>query len=121
MHEMSIATALMRQVLDAVATHKVARVRELEVVMGAMRRVVPEALRMAFEVVSEGTSAEGAALKITEEPARAKCRACGRTFPCGTAEFVCPGCGEADVDFVGGNDIVLKSMTCETLEEAADR
>ena len=89
MHEMSIATALMRQVLDAVATHKVARVRELEVVMGAMRRVVPEALRMAFEVVSEGTSAEGAALKITEEPARAKCRACGRTLDRNSQSRMC--------------------------------
>ena len=119
MHEMSIATALMRQVLAAAEAHRATTVQKLEVVTGVLRLVVPEALKLAFEVASQGTPAEGAVLTVTEEPARARCRSCGRVFACGLDDFRCPGCGLADVDFVAGNDIVLKSMTCETQEDAA--
>ncbi len=120
MHEMSIATALIRQVLAAVEANRVAKVRDLEVVTGALRLVVPEALKLAFQVVSQGTPAEGAVLTVTEEPARARCRSCGRVFACGLEDFRCRGCGLADVDFISGNDIVLKSMTCETEEDAPE-
>ena len=114
MHELSIATGLMEQVAAAAAEHGVTRVEALQVSIGAMRQVVPEALAMAFEVVSEGTVAAGAALEIVEEPIRARCRECGREFTCRVGEFVCPGCGQADVELTMGNDIVLTSMTCTT-------
>jgi len=118
MHELSIATGLMEQVKAAAAEHGVSRVESLHITIGAMRQVVPEALAMAFEVVSEGTLAEGATLEIVEEPIRARCRQCGRQFDCRIGEFVCPGCGQADVRLTMGNDIVLTSMTCTTAEGA---
>ena len=116
MHELSIATGLMEQVTAAAAAHGVTRVQSLHVTVGAMRQVVPEALAMAFEVVSEGTLAEGATLEITEEPIRAHCRRCDREFNCRIGEFVCPGCGQADVRLTLGNNIILTSMTCTTEE-----
>lgn len=119
MHELSIATGLIEQVTAAAAEHGVERVQALEVKVGAMRQVVPEALAMAFETVSEGTVAEGAALEIVEEPIRAHCRQCDKEFACRIGEFVCPGCGQADVRLTMGNEIVLTSMTCTKADGAA--
>jgi len=51
MHEMAIATGLLRQVLAAAEAHDVERVEEVHVTCGVLRLVVPEALRAAFEVL----------------------------------------------------------------------
>ena len=119
MHEMVIAEGLLRQALRAAEEHRVTRIDRIEVVTGVMRLVVPEALQMAFEVLSKGTVAEGAELEITEERIVARCRGCGREFGCEVYDFACPGCGAADVELVAGNDIILASLTCEQEEGAS--
>ena len=43
MHEMSIAVEIVHSVLDAVAEHHPAQIDEIEVRIGVMRQVVPEA------------------------------------------------------------------------------
>lgn len=119
MHEMAIATGLLRQVLAAAEAHDVERVEEVHVTCGVLRLVVPEALRAAFEVLSEGTAAAGAKLEVTAEPAKARCRKCGEFFEAGIRQFACPACGQADVDIVGGDDIVLTSIICRDRQGAS--
>ena len=44
------------------------------------------------------------------------CRQCGLRFAPEQDDFRCTRCGEADVDMVEGNDIVLTSVTCSQEE-----
>ena len=118
MHELSIATQILETVLAAAAEHGAVRVEEVELEVGAMRLVVPEALDGAFEIAAEGTVAEGARLKQTEIPPRATCRHCGRAFEPKLDDFLCPACGQAEVEIVGGNDIILKSVVCQVDDQA---
>ena len=110
---MSIAVELMRQLEGIAAENKVDRIEEITVATGAMRQVVPEALDLAFAAVSEGTCAEGAALHLEVVAMVAKCRACGCRFEPDIDVFLCPQCHAADAEIVGGDDIILKSITCE--------
>ena len=118
MHEMSIAVELVRQVLAAAEPHAPTRVTAVTVSAGALQQVQAEALELAWQSVAAGTAAAGAALQLTETPAAARCRACGRTFRPRIDDFTCPGCGQADVDITAGRDIILTSLTCEPVEEA---
>ena len=117
MHELSIATGILETALAVADEHGARRVEEIEVEVGVMRLVVPESLEMAFAVLTEGTAAAGAKLKITEVPIRAKCVGCDADFSPALDNFACPGCGRADVDIVGGNDIILKSVACWSEDE----
>lgn len=116
MHEMSIATSLIEHVLAAVADHEVVRIEEVEVEVGVLQQVVPEALQMAFEAVTAGTLAEGATLRIREVPVEAECRACGQRFAAALDQYQCPQCAEADVRILAGKDIVLRNVVCQTQE-----
>ena len=119
MHEMSIAVGLLESVLDAAADHGAGRIEEVELEVGAMRLVVPEALEMAWSIVSEGTAAAGARLNVREVAVKAKCRACGSVFSPEIGEFLCRRCGQADVDIVEGDDIILRSVVCQSREGAS--
>ena len=117
MHEMPIAAAIVEQAVEAVERHGATRIEAIEVVIGKMRMIVPEALQMAFSAVSEGTIAEGAVLQIEEVPIDALCRVCGHRFEPEIALYLCPKCEQADVEILSGNDMILKSVTAETPEE----
>ena len=114
MHEMSIATSLADSLLELARQQHAARIEAVELEVGALRLVVPEALQMAFTAVTAGTLAEGATLKLLEVPAVAECRQCAARFEPTIDNYLCPHCHEADVQIVAGNDIVLKSVVCQT-------
>lgn len=119
MHELTIASELLHQTLSAVRSHADQLsgqagdpcIEEVEVEIGLLRLVVPEALEMAWQVVCEGTAAEGARLSISETRPAARCRLCGRAFEPTIDDYLCPGCKKADVEICGGNDIVLRAVT----------
>jgi hydrogenase nickel incorporation protein HypA/HybF len=115
---MGIATSLMEQLERIAAAERAVRIVEVEVVCGVMQQVVPEALQLAFEAVTAGTLAEGAALAIKEEAMAARCRVCGRTYAPRIDDYLCPECGQADAELTAGQDIILKSVVCETDGEA---
>ena len=80
-----------------------------------------EILRLVLAL--DGTPAESqpakARLIVTEEKMAAVCNACGHRFAPQPDDFVCPACGQADARIVAGNDIILKSLVCQTPDEAA--
>lgn len=71
MHEAKLCLALLR----IAETHRVqagaGRITALRLRVGALSGVSPEALARAFPICAAGTPADGAALRIEEEPGRA--------------------------------------------------
>ena len=111
---MSIAQDLLTQIELAISDRRVRRLHAVRLDIGAQRLIVPEALQLAFEALARGTVAEGARLELVEIPTEAECRACSLHFAPAIDDYVCPRCGEADVRFVAGNDIILRSLEAET-------
>jgi len=119
MHELAIATELVRQVVAIANEHRAACVEEIVVECGQMRQIVPEALELSFSVAAEGTVAQGARLCLIEEVIVAVCRQCQHQFTPQVGDFMCPQCGQADARIVAGDQIILKSVVCQTDGEAA--
>ena len=117
---MSIVIELLHQLKAVAAEHGVDRVEAFTVQAGALRGIVPEALDIAFESASEGTVAEGAELTLEILPPKAKCRQCGNKFEPGIDTFYCRVCNHADVDIIGGNEIMLTSVTGQQEKEESE-
>ena len=112
MHELSIADAIVQV---AVRNARGRRVAKVEVKIGHLRQVVPSALAFAFELVSQGTTVEGAELQIEDVPARIACRSCAVDSLATQFPFACPGCGSLDVDVQSGEELLVDSL--ELVEE----
>ncbi|ANI39474.1 hydrogenase maturation nickel metallochaperone HypA [Mycolicibacterium vaccae] len=106
MHEMAIT----QSVVDAVCEHAGGRrVHGIRLEVGALCAVVPDSMQFCFELVTEGTTAEGARLDIDVRPASGHCRGCGEDFVLADFILLCP-CGSADVEVTAGQDILIRSM-----------
>jgi hydrogenase nickel incorporation protein HypA/HybF len=110
MHELSIADAVV-----AIASRHAGdrRVTRVELKVGHLRQVVPDALRFAFELVAVGTPVEGAELVMDVIPAAAVCRDCGATGELPGFPLVCAACGHADLELVSGEELLVDALELE--------
>src|SRR3954452_16439209 len=118
MHELALAAAVAGIAEEPAAGRRVARV-ELEV--GRLRQVVPDALAFSFELVACGTVAAGAELAIEEIPVRVACQACDAETDVEGFPFACACCGALDVDVVAGEQFQVVALELEDELVAAGR
>src|SRR3954447_3714989 len=114
MHELSLAQAVV-----AIATEHAAgrRVVKVELKVGHLRQVVPDALDFAFALVAEGTPVEGAELVMEEIPADVRCRACGAESRLEAFPAHCAPCGSLDVEVTGGDELLVEALELEEHEQ----
>jgi hydrogenase nickel incorporation protein HypA/HybF len=109
-HELSLADAIVTIARDHARGRRVTKV---EVKVGHLRQVVPDALEFAFELVARGTEVEGATLETEQIPARVDCARCGSETRADGFPLVCRSCGNVDVDIVAGNELFVESLELE--------
>ena len=110
MHELSIAHALVSIVENHARERRVAVV---EVEVGRLRQVVPGALELAFELVAQGTVAEGARLDLHEVPAAGRCRDCGAHSEFESFPLACTACGSWQVEITRGEELLVEALELE--------
>ena len=115
MHELAIAESIVRIALAHAGDRRVVCV---DVKCGHLRQVVPDALAFAFALVTEGTQAEGAELKLEPVPAAGRCRRCGADGELPAFPLTCGTCGSWDVEVLRGEELLVESLECEAREVA---
>jgi hydrogenase nickel incorporation protein HypA/HybF len=113
MHEMTVAHGLMTILEERARAHGIARVTRVRLKIGCLRGLDARQLRLAFEVLAEGSIAEGAPLDIDEVVASARCKACGAEWRAPDYRFECPTCGSLDADILAGRELHIESFDGE--------
>src|SRR5262245_23187835 len=106
MHELALTQYVVDAVVDKLGDAPVGRVR-LEI---GQRPAVPvDAIRFCFDLVTDGTTLQGASLEIDEPPGLASCRSCGQEIQFDSPTLLCP-CGSANVDVRSGQELKILSV-----------
>lgn len=106
MHELALAADVIDTVCRRAGGARVIRV-QLEV--GKLAAVLPDAIRFCFDLASEGTAAEGARLEILEVAGRARCRQCSGELELERAFGRC-ACGSSDLEWLSGEQLTILEM-----------
>ena len=110
MHEVGIMLEAL-DIAEGVARKANAqRIHRLELRVGGLSGVVPEALRFAFEALAPKTMAAGAVLEIEVVAVCVRCAACGTEFEPTNYFYQCPQCGEFSSDVRRGREIDVMSV-----------
>ncbi len=120
MHEASLVQGLLRTIDGSIADYnaanplkKVTGISEIKCSAGLLACFEPQALQACFEIFAEGTPAEKAELIIDTSPLECTCGDCGHKFSLLRREFVCPFCASENINFKGGNGLVLQAVKVE--------
>ena len=111
MHEMGIATEIIRIVSDSIPADLTdQKVVRINLKVGRMAAVVPQSLQFCFEVAAKDTPAEGAELRIEEIAVSALCNTCQHQWQIEDPVFQCPQCDSGSIEMLTGRELDIESI-----------
>jgi len=123
MHEFSMATQIVENVLREAEKHDAKKVTEVHLVIGKLTFLGTEQVHFSYDILVEGTIMEGSELYIEQKNGFVKCSSCGYqgdfiyednpVFHVPTPTLRCPKCGGL-LNIVGGRECTIKSIKLVT-------
>jgi hydrogenase nickel incorporation protein HypA/HybF len=110
MHEMSLVQNIIDIVQQEMDRHGVEALKAIHLAVGRMSAVVPEQLKLCFEILTSKTKLAGTALDIKMVPITYRCRNCDQEFVSEGISSKCPSCGEEDPELVFGRELKIESI-----------
>ncbi len=113
MHELPYAQTILRVALEHAERAGATRIVALEIVVGELSTVVDDTIQYYWDIISEGTIAEGAELRFRRIPALLRCWDCGTQFRLDGEHLACPNCGSRKAAIIQGEEFNLESIEVE--------
>jgi hydrogenase nickel incorporation protein HypA/HybF len=110
MHEIGLMQAALSVALDYAQTQGAQQIHRLQLQVGELSGVDPDALAFAFDVVSNGTLAEKAELELIAIPVSCYCSSCQQMFHPSDWVYECPCCHQLSADIRQGRALELTSL-----------
>lgn len=117
MHELGIMTGVMESVEQAAKNANATKVLKISLQVGVMTEAIEDALRFAFEALSEGTMCEGAELEVNMVQPVSICLECGKEYEHDRFHMVCPECGSAFTQLIQGKEMNIESIEVDIPDE----
>jgi hydrogenase nickel incorporation protein HypA/HybF len=118
-HEGSITTQIVQNVLQEAKKRNATKILEVHLVIGKLTFLNPEQVRFWYEILTKDTIMENSKLTIEESEGTVKCPKCAYegnfkyiddpTLHVPTPTLNCPKCGDT-VEIVGGKDCLIKNI-----------
>jgi hydrogenase nickel incorporation protein HypA/HybF len=111
MHELSICASIVDSVLEELKNKNIApdRLRKCGIVAGALRQIVPEFLKDAYEMTTNGTGLEGSEIEVEIAPLKANCQNCGWSGELKELNYICENCGSV-LKLENGTELYLRDL-----------
>lgn len=113
MHELPITQSLLEISLRHAERFHAKRIVRLHLKIGQLSTVVDDSVQFYWDIIAEGTLAQGAALSFHRIPAQLECQQCHTIFPPGDEDFACPTCQSWEVKVLSGTEFELESIDIE--------
>lgn len=115
MHELSVTQSILEIASSHARQADAQRITDIYLVIGDLSSFVDESIRYYWDIISQGTLAQGANLHFERIPARVECEACGTSYALAgmDALMACPQCGSSQMQVTGGREFYVESITVE--------
>jgi hydrogenase nickel incorporation protein HypA/HybF len=113
MHELSIAMSIVETCTEEAEKAGGSMVSSVELEIGTLSGVIPEALEFSWDVAIKDTPLEKAKLVINLIQASVRCLDCGNEFVLHDPFSPCPSCGGFARDILQGQELKIRALTVE--------
>lgn len=119
MHELGIMTGVMEAVEKSAREAGAEKVLTVSLSVGEMTEAIEDALRFAFEALSEGEYelCQEAKLEITMIRPKSECLECGDIYEHDRFHMLCPVCGSFATTLLAGREMQIDSIEVDLPDE----
>lgn len=120
MHELGIMTGVLDAVEASAKEAEANRVLVVRLSVGEMTEAIEDALRFAFEALSEQQEyalCAGAELDITMVRPKSRCLECGAEYEHDRFHMLCPECGSFATELIAGRELQIDNIEVDIPDE----
>lgn len=110
MHELAITQSILAIAEQVAQEHGATKVKTVHIKLGEYSGVVPQCVQDYFDVISQGTIAQGAVLDIQRLPVVIHCLDCNQDSPIDRRHVRCPQCGSTHLKLIQGREFYIESL-----------
>lgn len=114
MHELPVTESILEVTLRHANSHEATRVTDIYLVLGDWSTIIDDSVQFHWDILSEGTIAEGAKLHFERVAVELFCLDCAYTYTPTEKELVCPKCKSTKVRVTKGDEFNIDSIEIET-------
>jgi len=119
MHELYLVQSILKSVEKSLPPEVMAKdVAQVRVECGQLDAVVPDTLIFLFDAIKAESHMPNAELLVEQIPVACLCKDCSREFEMELPVFICPDCGNGNVELLRGRGIRLMGITVNEEEES---
>ena len=118
MHELSLMQGILDSITPVARENGATRVTEVKLTIGEMTQVVDEAMRFAWDALTEGEPMyEGGTLVLNYVKPKSRCLDCGTEFSHDRYHLMCPECSSRCTMVIEGKEMHIDSIEVDTPED----
>lgn len=110
MHELSVTESILEITLRHAGQKPVT---DIYMVVGQLASIVDDSVSFYWDIISQGTAAQGARLHFRRIPAEFACQDCSQHYPPTQDNLACPACSSTRVKMVHGNEFFIEAIEVE--------
>ncbi len=113
MHELPITESILEIALRHAAEADSKKITDIHLVIGKLSSIIDDSVQFYWDIVSDGTAAQGAVLHFRRVAIEIACQDCGESYHPEELDLSCPACGSRDVRIVAGEEFRLEAIEVE--------
>jgi hydrogenase nickel incorporation protein HypA/HybF len=112
MHELPVTQSILKIVTNHAEDANAERITDIYVVIGQLSSYIDDAIQFYWDIISDGTIAQGATLHFKRIAAEMQCNNCGEKYALDGGHR-CPSCGGIDAAVTAGQEFFVESIDVE--------
>ncbi|HKZ43535.1 MAG TPA: hydrogenase maturation nickel metallochaperone HypA [Anaerolineales bacterium] len=113
MHELAVSESILKIALENAEKAHASSIKSINLEIGQLASLVDESINFYWDIISEGTIAQGAVLTINRISVEMRCFDCGKVFIPDGESFECPDCSSIRVQVIRGDEMRVESIDVE--------
>lgn len=114
MHEYPLTESIIKLATATAKENSAVRISRISLVVGELSGFIGDSIVMYFDILSQGTMAEGAKLSIRYIKPKLSCPQCGQLFERKRFDFKCPNCQVDGVPTEIGKEFFIEDIEIES-------
>jgi hydrogenase nickel incorporation protein HypA/HybF len=116
LHELFVSQSLLQLALQHAEKASAVRINAIDLLIGELSSIIDDSVAFHWDIISQGTIAEGAELRFNRVPAKVFCRDCAEENALKNGQLLCPVCGGNNITPTAGTEFLLQSIEVETAD-----
>jgi hydrogenase nickel incorporation protein HypA/HybF len=114
MHELSVTQSVLEIATRHAQKAGASRITGLNLVIGQLSSIVDDSVQFYWDIIAQGTLAEGAILNFLRRPIELNCLDCNEKYHPVGEDFACPVCGSIRIKVLSGDEFFVESIEVQS-------